>query len=363
MGRWGMPMKSRNHGFTLIELLVVVAVVALLISLLLPALGRAREAAERVLCLGNLRTLGQAAYAYSLDSSTGAFVPTLGDGNDDLAYLYPNYFDVAEAAVCPSTQNRVDPTVIMDSTNAGSMFPDLPCGFNLERIGLQAIHDRPILLHLTAIARGRDDNGVAPPGGANPCQPIDNQYNFGGHSYEVDAWMNEGVWPDGRIVVGNLQRNLQRGWDEADDNVLSSVLEEEFNLDGEWQLLKRTSTVRSPSTNRIFGDGDAGNRIDLPDGSINNFPDPFDNHGDDGLNVAMADGSATWLDRGREVIETYLRSQRTPRTIGVQDNLGGVTSAITNGEVLSRYIPDLEIRTREEQGRRIDWFILNTREN
>jgi len=57
-------MKSR---FTLIELLVVVAIIGILASLLLPALGRAKQAARDVLCISNLRQLGQASTLYTGD--------------------------------------------------------------------------------------------------------------------------------------------------------------------------------------------------------------------------------------------------------------------------------------------------------
>lgn len=52
--------------FTLVELLVVIGVIAVLIAMLLPTLGRAREAANRTACLSNLRQVHQAFHLYSL---------------------------------------------------------------------------------------------------------------------------------------------------------------------------------------------------------------------------------------------------------------------------------------------------------
>src|ERR1700743_561340 len=73
-----MSRRIRSYclGFTLVELLVVIGIIALLISLLLPALNRARAAADRSACLSNLHQIAVASYIYSVDNK-GALVPNV----------------------------------------------------------------------------------------------------------------------------------------------------------------------------------------------------------------------------------------------------------------------------------------------
>lgn len=77
----------RRCGFTLVELLVVIGIIALLISILLPSLARAREAGQRTKCLSNMRNIVTAFVMYT-NVSKGQFPRPAGGGATKEDWIY-----------------------------------------------------------------------------------------------------------------------------------------------------------------------------------------------------------------------------------------------------------------------------------
>jgi prepilin-type processing-associated H-X9-DG protein len=220
-----------------VELLVVIGIIALLISILLPVLGKVRKQAMRTKCMSNLRQLVTAMNVYAGDNKGGWYTDTADYGADSLTALFPRIIRDAKVAVCPGTANVVDISGTIAQFVPGQGVVQVP---DLSDLKNNAAHS---------------------------------QDGSGGHSYEVFNWFGPARYPDGTVIPGNL-----------------SMLSQTNNPGGYRQYLMTTKNVRKPAETFLILDGDEGYG-----GSRNNWPDHIDNHGADGLNLGFADGHAQWV--------------------------------------------------------------------
>ncbi|MCX5688453.1 MAG: prepilin-type N-terminal cleavage/methylation domain-containing protein, partial [Planctomycetota bacterium] len=122
--------RSNRQGFTLIELLVVIAVIALLIGILLPSLGAARETARTTVCASNLRQLTTSSAAYCADNkglfSTGNFDNRRANGYgaiDTVGWVANNVlggYCLPGKSMCQSSQARANQNLNINRINSNA---------------------------------------------------------------------------------------------------------------------------------------------------------------------------------------------------------------------------------------------------
>jgi len=114
-----MKFSRPNRSFTLIELLVVIAIIGILATLLMPALMKAKESANKSKCASNIRQAALGAASYAGDKRFFPHVQGLRTVDNDwtgtdqmrifVAFVYFGYLDSNEVYICPSSFDLYNP--------------------------------------------------------------------------------------------------------------------------------------------------------------------------------------------------------------------------------------------------------------
>jgi prepilin-type N-terminal cleavage/methylation domain-containing protein/prepilin-type processing-associated H-X9-DG protein len=291
----------RKNAFTLVELLVVIGIIAVLVSILLPAITKAKEAANRTKCLANLRSIGQMLAVYAVANKDqvplGASAGTTGGGaeNGNSYWLARN-----------SSAGVSDQDIFRDT------------GKNMRYVGLG------LLIKSRVITEGSGELFFCP-------SNSDVFYQFGNPT---------NLWPpskNGQCRISyctrpSINTQPQNSSHQPEQIVYWTTAASWFPQRPDWTSNGCSPAVPLPAASEtsMFKLSKLKSRAIVSDLNIfdnrltqvNSYDRILTVH-KKGLNVLYADGSAKWVNRGVIEAQIYWASYHTPSTFGMFGTGGG----------------------------------------